>query len=450
MAGDEDQAWSADDTDPFGEPLATREADVPSEPATSEESSEGTHSQQPGAVGAEGDPSILDEAPDVSGEEHIAKQAEWGLPIRAAPLLADNDETVQEYPLKQSADGRSSTSIVIDDEIVRVVDTELGVDNHRRMKVGLTVKRDITGFSHQHNELMHQHQFLWIGCVVLGFITSLFTSIAFGVLGALLVIIGVRSWILMHLETHSIAFSNQGGSHELVLRGYGTNRGFFRASMAMIGPTMANFIRNGVLDTEELEALHASLLEPAIAPAPHNPLQVVQVPYPSTSAEEIQLPTYVSSLPTPPPQDSDPSVSMNPITTIPSPPVGPPSTIIPSAPVGPPMNIPPPPTIPSLPTIPVAVVPPTQQPLPLPIPSGPPVAMTTPSPITLPLPPAPLPPMPLSSALAPSMAPLPMPPQIPAPLDAPLPNAPEILVEASPIEETLSEDEQNELLNELS
>jgi hypothetical protein len=48
------------------------------------------------------------------------------------------------------------------------------------------------------------------------------------------------------------------------------------------------------------------------------------------------------------------------------------------------------------------------------------------------------------------MAPLPMPPQIPAPLDAPLPNAPEILVEASPIEETLSEDEQNELLNELS
>jgi hypothetical protein len=35
------------------------------------------------------------------------------------------------------------------------------------------------------------------------------------------------------------------------------------------------------------------------------------------------------------------------------------------------------------------------------------------------------------------------------PLDAPLPDAPQIAVKASPIEESLSPDEQNELLNEL-
>jgi hypothetical protein len=39
---------------------------------------------------------------------------------------------------------------------------------------------------------------------------------------------------------------------------------------------------------------------------------------------------------------------------------------------------------------------------------------------------------------------------MPLPLDAPLPAAPQVAVEASPVEETLSEDEQNELLNELS
>jgi hypothetical protein len=38
----------------------------------------------------------------------------------------------------------------------------------------------------------------------------------------------------------------------------------------------------------------------------------------------------------------------------------------------------------------------------------------------------------------------------PIPLDAPLPNAPQIAVTASPIEDTLSEKEQSELLNELS
>jgi len=47
--------------------------------------------------------------------------------------------------------------------------------------------------------------------------------------------------------------------------------------------------------------------------------------------------------------------------------------------------------------------------------------------------------------------PPPMPlPGGPTPLDAPLPNAPLVAVEASPVEETLSADEQNDLLNELS
>jgi hypothetical protein len=35
------------------------------------------------------------------------------------------------------------------------------------------------------------------------------------------------------------------------------------------------------------------------------------------------------------------------------------------------------------------------------------------------------------------------------PLNAPLPDAPEIAVKASPVEESLTADEQNELLNEL-
>jgi hypothetical protein len=66
---------------------------------------------------------------------------------------------------------------------------------------------------------------------------------------------------------------------------------------------------------------------------------------------------------------------------------------------------------------------------------------------TAPLPPpAPLPP------IAGGM-PMPLPlgiPGGPIPLDAPMPNAPEVAVTASPVEDSLSEEERNSLLNELS
>ena len=227
MADEEDQGWLDDETDPFDEPAPTEEVLPLDEEQPTSQAETDDEEAEAHEVEAEED---ADDAPEPEPSTSIA----WGLPIRAAPLLEERGEFVTEYPLKQSVNGRETTSVIVDEELLRVVDTELGVDNQRRMKVRLTVKRDITGFSHQHNELMHQHQFLWIGCFVAGVCLSLVSSVSFGVLGALLMIIGVRSWVLMHLETHSISFSNQGGSHELVMRAYGTNRGFFRASMACL------------------------------------------------------------------------------------------------------------------------------------------------------------------------------------------------------------------------
>jgi len=73
---------------------------------------------------------------------------------------------------------------------------------------------------------------------------------------------------------------------------------------------------------------------------------------------------------------------------------------------------------------------------------------------------------PMNNALPPATLPPPLPPPGAAlpppiglglapidagevPLDAPLPDAPKISVKASPVEESLSPDEQNELLEEL-
>lgn len=437
MADGEDQGWLDDDTDPFADSTVSEQPkDAPESKQTDEtEDSSVEESTEPPS---EDETDVSEDETDVSEEEAIQSPIAWGLPIRAAPLLEENGEIVVEYPLKQSLNGRETTSLIVDDDLLRVVDTELGIDNHRRMKVKLTVKRDITGFSHQHNELMHQHQFLWIGCFIAGIFLSFVGNVAFGVLGALLMMIGVRSWVLMHLETHTLTFSSNGGSHQLVMRAYGTNRGFFRASMALIGPVMADFIRNGEMDTNELEQLHSSLLTPipSVEPTPQFPTilhrtlpQSMQPAQPEAMATE-PTPLAPASIPSPPVGPPSEPVAAPPI-QIPSPPVGPPAvkTALPppaplpaSAPVGPP----------SLrPTAPV----------------GPPV-VTTPPAIT-PLPPAPLPPpMPLQPTTG--MAPLPLPGGLPLSLDAPLPDAPEIVVAASPVEETLSKDEQNELLSDLS
>lgn len=412
MADGEDQGWLEDETDPFAD----------STPPPTEDASEDSESGK-GEAASTGDEEIADQE-EAENEPLVeppaeVKTVEWGLPIRAAPLLAQEGDIVTEYPLKQSTDGRKTTSIVVDEELLRVVDTELGDDGHRRMKVRLTVKQDITGFNHQHNELMHQHQFLWIGCFVIGFGLALTSSIAFGVLGALAMIIGIRSWILMHLETHHLQFSNQGGSHGLEMRAYGTNRGFFRASMAMIGPVMADFIRTGTMDVEALESLHESLLAPPVEPIP------VAAPLPPTEATTPESEPELAQVQPPLP------------TQIPPVPSGPPAAI-PQPPA--PVNIPPPP--PSMPTPPPPVV--AQIPPPPPAPTQ----------VAASLPPAPMPPpmpLPLPPSAGLSSMPAPPPaPGMPLPLDAPLPAAPQVAVEASPVEETLSEDEQNELLNELS
>ena len=409
MADGENQGWLDDETDPFEDPTSE-----PIEPDTGDDSSE----EKVDTTSAEQD--FDEEKTSEKGTENPSTEPDstqsWGLPIRAAPVLADSGELVTEYPLKQSLDGRQTTSIVVDDDLLRVVDTELGNDGHRRMKVRMTVKREITGFTHEHNELMHQHQMLWIGCFFSGLALTALSSGAIGVLGALLVIIGVRSWVMMHLETHTIEFVNEGGPQRLALHAYGSNRGFFRASMAMIGPCMADFIRTGTMDVDELERLHTTVL----APPPSRPVVVQAMPIvaqPPSEPESVQQPMPPMPMTVPPPPQVGPPATQNTPAQ--------PSTPIPP----PPQNIPAPVPVPSAPMSP-----------PVPAPLGPPVP-APPAPAALP--PAPLPP-PMPLPLAGSLPPMPL------PLDAPLPDAPKIAVEASPIEETLSPDEQNELLSELA
>ena len=401
-----------DDADPFDAKASNMEAAEQPTPAE-EESSAPDESESSDEESAS---FLLEETPSQA-------EVQWTLPVRAAPLLEQfHNESVTEYPLQQTSDGTKSTSLVLDDDLLRIIETRLDADGQRRMNVTLSMKRELTGFKHHHNELMHKHQYLWLGSAFLGGFLLLPNLLVFTLLGLVFVSAGLLNWTKMHLETHRLEFANSGGVLTHTLRGYGTDRPFFRASMAYLGSEMASLLRTGALETSAVEELHASLAAPP--PPPPNPEPVaLSIPQPAAPTPIPQSPVHqqlgqplapsplVATVPEPLP------VPGTPARMIPGPPIAPP---LPSAPVPPPQNIPPPPI------------------------AGPPVAAALP---TAPLPPpAPLPP------IAGGM-PMPLPlgiPGGPIPLDAPMPNAPEVAVTASPVEDSLSEEERNSLLNELS
>ena len=413
---DEPPAWPDDDEDPFG-PVSDETEDAKTNP-TEEEIVESEH--------------------DEEQEDHLEQSSNaeetpvpWSLPVRVAPVLAMSGEDVAEYPLNESPNGRKNTSLIVSDNLIRIIEVTYDDDGQRRLNVKAVLKNELTGFSHSHNELMHKHQWMWITSFLVGLATLFIPFIGF--LGQILLAVGIVGWTYMHLEVHTLEFSTSGSKHKVAFTGYGSNRPMFRASMALLGPTIAKYMDTGEFDTESITNLHESLAIP-VQPVP--PITIGETP----SAEPQGPPT---TAPPPPVMQPEPQ---GPPTTAPPPPAMQPE------PQGPPTTAPPPPAMQPEPQGPPTTAPPP--PVMQPEPQGPPTTAPPPpiTPTGPPLPP-PLPPATLPPPLPPGSMMAPPPPmgfdRGEIPLDAPLPPAPEISVTAAPIEESLSADEKNELLEEL-
>ena len=393
---DEPATWPDDDEDPFA-PVE------PTEEITDEEVIEESITD---------DASLTKEVESQEDPSAVADSVtDWSLPVRVAPVLALSGEKVAEYPLNESPDGRKNTSLIVSDGLIRIIEVSYDDDGQRRLNVKAVFKNELTGFSHNHNELMHKHQWMWLTALFAGLATSFIPF--FGFVGQFLIATGVIGWVYMHLEVHTLEFSTSGSKHKVSFTGYGSNRPAFRASMALIGPTIAKYMEAGEFDTDSINNLHKSLA----APAPQVPPVVID----DQSTPSLLEGGPANTLQGPPVSKTEPQMDEA------QPPLPPP-------PAPQEMPTPPPPT--SLPSPPEP-----QEISPLPsTPSGPPLPP--------PLPPATLPPpLPLGSMGTPP------PPggfdRGELPLDAPMPDAPEVAVTAAPVEESLSDDEKNELLEEL-
>ena len=401
---DELPAWPDDDEDPFA---TVSDVNEETDDKLTEEESAESQAEVQEETKSEEQSSNFDET-----------SAPWSLPVRVAPVLAMSGEDVAEYPLNESPDGRKNTSLIVSDNLIRIIEVTYDDDGQRRLNVKAVLKNELTGFSHSHNELMHKHQWMWITSFLVGLATLFVPFIGF--LGQILLAVGIIGWTYMHLEVHNLEFSTSGSKHKVAFTGYGSNRPMFRASMALLGPTIAKYMDTGEFDTESIATLHQSM---SIPTQPIPPIMIDE----SVSNDPLAV--------TQTPQQTNLETTSEPMTAPPPPVTAPPPPQMQPEPQGPPVTAPPPPQMQAEPQGPPATAPP------------PPIAPAGP-PLPPPLPPATLPPpLPPGSMMAP-------PPPMgfdrgEIPLDAPLPPAPEISVAAAPIEESLSADEKNELLEEL-
>ena len=243
------------------------------------------------------------------------------------------------------------------------------------------------------------------------------------ILGISAILFGIK-YAPTYLENHRLVFSSCGSTHVFDIDLIGVFKPTFRASMALIGPTLAGYMKTGEIDSTSIDELHASLRSPIPAPQPMQiaapPQLNEQIPIGPPALVEIPVTSAAPMMET---ASSDMQASGQEVDTIPQPtqPV-----VIPAPPQATPQPTPLPP-------------PPQVIPQPNPLPPPPPV-IPQPTPLPMPMPPVILPAQPSMQGFDSASL----------PLDAPLPEAPRIPVAAAPQEQVVSQEITDALMDELS
>lgn len=345
MDEDDFPAWPAhEDDDQPDESAPADEAKEEGETASEDAPSDD------GSDGSDGD--------DGHEANNLAPEA-WTLPVRAAPILALQGEDVVEFPLSQHLNGLESTSLVMDDKLMRIVEARYDADGVRRLNVRMAlVKEHISGYSHTHLDLFQKLQAVWWSAIGFGLLTATSVTQSLVSLGSgAFVLTGLAGLLMAKLDLHRLSFSDHGGRHDFYLSGWRQEPYLIHNSTALLGPAFVDFLRTSELDTEHIDAVIETMGAPAL-PAPE--LKTTPEPLTPAPLPEPTIPT-TPALPPPPVAMIAPS---------------PASSVSP----GPPIS---------------SESPPAPQPLPpppAPVQASPPAPALPPAPLPNPLPPAPLPP----------------------------------------------------------
>ena len=392
-ASDWDDSPSSDEATPSGDetpaPLSSQaeqgsDADDDADQTTGVETSEAEETTSEATSTDDAHDESEDDASDATLPEPAADEP-WTLPIRAAPILALQGEDVVEFPLSQHRSGLESTSLIMDDQLMRIVEARYDPDGVRRLNVRMAlVKEHISGYSHTHLDLFQKLRGVWWGAIGFGLVMA--TGFVQGLLvlgGGAFVLTGIAGLLMAQLDLHRISFSDHGGRHDFYLSGWRQEPYLIHNSTALLGPAFVEFLRTASLDTQHIDAVIKAMGAPAqpapsLASAPQHPMPATLPDAAAAKPSLVPMNVVNSSTSQPSALPAGPAIS------------GPPTSTSVAA------DMPPLPPPPGPATLPKAVAAPSTPALPA-APLPPPIA-----PVVLPpapLPPAPLPPPPAQTTV---------------------------------------------------
>jgi len=385
---------------------------------------------------------------------------------------------MNEFVLKESSCGNHTLSVLADSDLIRVVRIDR-IGASASINDVLATRRDsYTGFSHQRLDWLDDLKGLW--WVLSG--ASLISAFMISSLFLIPFTIGALLAILQLMDPERFVVSTNSGNHPFYINRWRSNRELTNLAMDLVDEAMIALLRGEELNTEELDsradliaerfsaeqelkqaqeqaaaAEKEAFVEAAnvipqppqeVAPAPE--MQATTTPSGDNTTDPVAIEPQVESEVTEdevaeqPTQESEVAPE-----AIAESEVEPQPTVLPEPPA-PVVTIPPPPPLPAAAVIPSPAPTPEIMPAP-PLPAAPPPGMGMPAPpgMGMPAPPG------MGMPAPPGMGMPAPPPPIGAPIlpvsmnQQPVAPPPPVMVQASPREDNLSDDEKDNLLGDL-
>ena len=366
--------------------------------------------------------------------------------MRARGVRSGTD--MSEFVLKESSCGNHCLSVLVDDDLIRVVNVKRIGASPQVSDLMAANRTAYSGFSHQRMDWLDDFRGIWwvlagASLISIFSITPWFTiTFAFGLLMALAQLMDPERFVI----------STNAGNHSFMINRWRSNRELTNLAMDLVDEAMINVLRGNDLDTsaidnraeliaerfqleqkdKQLALEQQSQQKQAIAQVVTQP-PVIVAPVAETPAPPVEQVAAVAETTAPIEEAVSGEVSEQPapvqeVATVEEKPVEPPvQEEVPAA------SIPPPP--------------------PLPVAAPAPTPVIAPPPAQIPPPPVQMPPPPMGAPSAEMMPPPPPPGGAvaipPAPMSAPAIPPPPVVVQAAPREENMSADEKDDIMGDL-
>ena len=154
-----------------------------------------------------------------------------------------------EFVLKESSDGDTTLSILVDEDIIRVVRvTRIGSSN--KTEDLLATKRDaFTGYSHERYDWLDDHRQGWWVILGVGLITSLTISPFF----ISLLAIGALLALLQLMDPERFVISTSSGDHSFMVNRWRSNRELTNLAMELVDGVMLEVLAGKEMDSSTLD-----------------------------------------------------------------------------------------------------------------------------------------------------------------------------------------------------